>query len=65
MSKPVSRPPPADSAGMRKAAERRIDDQLEQSFPASDPPGWTLGANDRSDPVVAIQQDQLDPAASP
>ena len=29
--------------GTRRATERRIDDELAQSFPASDPPSWVQG----------------------
>jgi hypothetical protein len=46
MSQPVIRTPPPETAGLRQIAERKIDDELAQSFPASDPPSWTLGVAD-------------------
>lgn len=44
--------PPTDRAGTPKArrntveeCERLLDDELDDTFPASDPPSWTMGGS--------------------
>lgn len=37
------------AAGRLRAMQQRIDEALEESFPASDPPYWTLGNEEQEE----------------
>ena len=51
---------PNDSspAGASEMSEAEIDANLEGTFPASDPPGWTLGTDHR--PAAALEPENED-----
>lgn len=48
--------------GAGEMSEAEIDKNLEGSFPASDPPSWTLGSNHHSDlkPETESEDDSND-----
>ena len=50
----------ADDAG-REALEDEIDENLEGTFPASDPPSWTLGTDHRVETQVEGAEDEDGP----
>jgi hypothetical protein len=41
-----------------QSIEAEIDETLEETFPASDPPFWTLGTDHRVEPQVDERDDE-------
>ena len=47
-----------EGVGGREMSEAEIDENLDGSFPASDPPAWTLGSNHNSDVKPRVESDE-------
>lgn len=45
----------------QEMSEAEIDKNLQDTFPASDPPSWTLGTNHRQETLVENESDKDEP----
>jgi hypothetical protein len=49
---------PSAAPQQGEMSESEIDDNLEETFPASDPPSWTLGTDHREEPAGGEKGDE-------